>query len=33
MQLPIVMNVTQQAPRRLIRIAPTGAPLIFELVK
>ena len=33
MQLPIVMNVTQQVPRRLIRIAPTGAPLIFELVK
>jgi zinc protease len=33
LQLPIVMNVTQQAPRRLIRVAPTGAPLIFELVK
>jgi hypothetical protein len=33
MQLPIVMHVTQQAPRRLVRIAPTGAPLVFELVK
>ncbi len=33
MQLPIVMHVTQQAPRRVVRIAPTGAPLVFELVK
>jgi zinc protease len=33
MQLPIVMHVSQQAPRRLVRIAPTGAPLVFELVK
>ncbi len=33
MQLPIVMHVTEQAPRRVVRIAPTGAPLIFELVK
>lgn len=33
MQLPIVMHVTQQSPRRLVRIAPTGAPLVFELVK
>ncbi|HEV2669725.1 MAG TPA: pitrilysin family protein [Gemmatimonadales bacterium] len=33
MQLPVVMHVSQQAPRRLIRIAPTGAPLVFELVK
>jgi len=33
MQLPIVMHVTQQAPRRLVRLAPTGAPLVFELVK
>ena len=33
MQLPVVMHVTQQAPRRLVRIAPTGAPLVFELVK
>jgi zinc protease len=33
MQLPIVMHVTQQAPRRLARVAPTGAPLVFELVK
>jgi hypothetical protein len=33
MQLPVVMHVSQQAPRRLVRIAPTGAPLVFELVK
>jgi hypothetical protein len=33
MQLPLVMHVSQQAPRRLLRIAPTGAPLVFELVK
>jgi zinc protease len=33
MQLPLVMHVSQQAPRRLIRIEPTGAPLVFELVK
>ncbi len=33
MQLPIVMHVTQQAPRRLVRVAPTGAPIVFELVK
>jgi zinc protease len=33
MQLPIVMHITQQAPRRLVRVAPTGAPLVFELVK
>ncbi|HEY7193111.1 MAG TPA: pitrilysin family protein [Gemmatimonadales bacterium] len=33
MQLPVVMHVTQQTPRRLVRIAPTGAPIVFELVK
>ncbi len=33
MQLPIVMHVSQQAPRRVIRIAPTGAPIVFELAK
>ena len=33
MQLPVVMHILQDAPRRLIRIAPTGAPLVFELVK
>jgi len=33
MQLPLVMHVSQQSPRRLLRIAPTGAPLVFELVK
>jgi predicted Zn-dependent peptidase len=33
MQLPVVMHVTQQAPRRIVKIAPTGAPIVFELVK
>ena len=33
MQLPLVMHVSQQKPRRIVRIAPTGAPLVFELVK
>jgi len=33
MQLPVVWHVTQQAPRRAARIAPTGMPLVFELVK
>ena len=33
MQLPIVMHVSQQTPRHVIRAAPTGAPLILELVK
>jgi zinc protease len=33
MQLPLVMHVSQEAPRRLVRIAPTGAPIVFELVK
>jgi hypothetical protein len=33
MQLPVVMHVSQQAPRRLVRVAPTGAPIVFELVK
>ena len=33
MQLPLVMHVSQQAPRRVIRIAPTGAPIVFELAK
>lgn len=33
MQLPVVMHVSQQAPRRLVRISPTGAPIVFELVK
>jgi zinc protease len=33
MQLPLVMHVSQATPRRLLRIAPTGAPLVFELVK
>jgi len=25
--------VSQHAPRRVVRIASTGAPLVFELVK
>jgi predicted Zn-dependent peptidase len=33
MQLPLVMHVSQQSPRRIVRIAPTGAPIVFELVK
>lgn len=33
MQLPLVMHVSQEAPRRLVRIAPTGAPIVFELAK
>jgi hypothetical protein len=33
MQLPLVIHVSQQKPRRIVRIAPTGAPLVFELVK
>ena len=33
MQLPVVMHVSQQAPRRLVRVSPTGAPIVFELVK
>jgi zinc protease len=33
MQLPVVMHVSTEAPRRLLRIAPVGAPLVFELVK
>ncbi len=33
MQIPVVMHVTTAAPRRLLRVAPVGAPLVFELVK
>ena len=33
MQLPLVMHISQQGPRRIVRIAPTGTPLVFELVK
>jgi predicted Zn-dependent peptidase len=33
MQLPVVMYVTTESPRRLLRIAPVGAPLVFQLVK
>ena len=33
MQLPVVMHVSVDAPRRLLRVAPVGAPLVFQLVK
>lgn len=33
MQLPVVMHVSTASPRRLLRVAPTGAPLVFQLVK
>ena len=33
MQLPLVIHVSRDKPRRIVRIAPTGAPLVFELVK
>jgi hypothetical protein len=33
MQLPIVMHVSTESPRRLLRVAPVGAPLVFQLVK
>ena len=33
MQLPVVMHVSTDSPRRLLRIAPVGAPLVFQLVK
>ena len=33
MQLPVVMHVSTDSPRRLLRVAPVGAPLVFQLVK
>ncbi|MGH7607791.1 MAG: hypothetical protein ACREME_10670, partial [Gemmatimonadales bacterium] len=33
MQLPVVMHVSTASPRRLLRIAPVGAPIVFQLVK
>lgn len=33
MQLPVVMHVSTDAPRRLLRVQPVGAPLVFQLVK
>jgi zinc protease len=33
MQLPVVMYVSRDAPRRLLQVAPTGFPLVFQLVK
>jgi zinc protease len=33
MQLPVVMHVSVDSPRRLLRVAPVGAPLVFQLVK
>ncbi len=33
MQLPIVTHVSTAAPRRVLRVAIVGAPIVFELVK
>jgi predicted Zn-dependent peptidase len=33
MQLPVVIHVSADSPRRLLRVAPVGAPLVFQLVK
>ena len=33
LQLPVVMHVTRDLPRRMLRVQPVGAPLVFELVK
>ncbi|MGH7529932.1 MAG: M16 family metallopeptidase, partial [Gemmatimonadales bacterium] len=33
MQLPIVMHVSKTTPRRVLRISPVGAPIVFQLVK
>ena len=33
MQLPVTMHVSADTPRRILRVAPTGAPLVFQLVK
>jgi len=33
MQLPVVMHVSTESPRRMLRVAPVGAPLVFQLVK
>jgi zinc protease len=33
MQLPVAMHVSTETPRRLLRIAPVGAPIVFQLVK
>jgi hypothetical protein len=33
MQLPVVMHVSTDSPRRLLKVAPVGAPLVFQLVK
>ena len=33
MQLPVVMHVSTTTPRRVLRISPTGAPIVFQLVK
>jgi zinc protease len=33
MQLPVTMHVSAATPRRILRVAPTGAPLVFQLVK
>ncbi|MDP3909011.1 MAG: hypothetical protein Q8Q14_01345 [Gemmatimonadales bacterium] len=33
MQLPVVIHVSTTTPRRVLRISPTGAPIVFQLVK
>lgn len=33
MQVPVVMHVGTASPRRLLRVAPVGFPLVFQLVK
>ncbi|HEX9611070.1 MAG TPA: insulinase family protein [Gemmatimonadales bacterium] len=33
MQVPVVMHVSTDSPRRLLRVAPVGFPLVFQLVK
>lgn len=33
MQIPVIMHVSTESPRRLLRIAPVGAPLVFQLAK
>jgi zinc protease len=33
MQLPVVMYVSTDTPRRVLQVAPSGFPLVFQLVK
>jgi hypothetical protein len=32
-QVPIVMSVAKDTPRRIVKIELVGAPFVFELVK